>query len=452
MADRYKLLQDEAAQIANRIEAVQAMDCGDDGDKVAARDLELEGLMSRGAEVEKKLEFERRVVESAKNCRAAVNRCVPASDDDATAEPQTRGTSAKVRVEAVPFRGELRAFKGPDAVEHAYTVGQFIKAQFAGNAAARQWCTDHGIELRNTHVEGVNALGGFLVPSVMLPGIIRYVDVYTTWARNMQAVTMESDHVFKNKRLSGLSLSWMGENSEVTASAMQLGLVEMVAQKLGGVAKVSNELLQDSASTVNLGDEITEEFGISLAAKLEAAAIDGDGTSSYGGIQGLTSKIAAATASIHTTGSGRDTWEELVAADFLGAIGKCPQFARAGAKWYISPLGYSLSMQRLDLAAGGRSTLADGTTLAFAGYPVELSDELPNLDEDLTGKYIAYFGRADLAGMFGLRRQFSITPDSSRYREYDVTGFFGFARGTMVWHSVGDTSNAGPLIAIKANS
>ena len=450
MADRYKQLQDEAAQIAARIEAVQAMDCGEDGDKVAARDLELETLLTRGADVEKKLDFERRVVEAAKSARAAVNRCTPAGEP--AGEPESRGSKPQTRIEAVPFRGELRAFKGPQAVEHAHTVGMWFKAQFAGSAHARQWCHDHGIEVRNTHVEGVNSLGGFLVPSVMLPGIIRYVDVYTTWARNMQSVTMESDHVFKNKRLSGLSMNWVGENVEGTPSTMSLGLVEMVAQKLSGIAKVSNELLEDSASTVNLGDEITEEFGIALAAKLEAAAVDGDGTSTYGGIQGLTSKIASATASIHTTGSGRDTWEELVAADFLGAMGKLPQFARAGAKWYISPLGYHLSMARLELAAGGKQTLADGITPAFAGYPVEFTDELPNTDSDLTNQYIAYFGRADLAGMFGLRRQFAITPDSSRYREYDVTGFFGFARGTMIWHSLGDTSNAGPLIAIRGNS
>jgi HK97 family phage major capsid protein len=449
MADRYKQLQDEAAQIAARIDAVQAMECGDDGDKIAARDLELEGLVTRGAEVEKKLDFERRVVEAAKTARAAVNRCVPADPGDG--EPEGRAAK-QVRIEPVPFRGELRAYKGPQAVDHAHAVGMWFKAQFAGSVQARQWCHDHGIEVRNTHVEGVNSLGGFLVPSVMLPGIIRYVDVYTTWARNMQGVTMESDHVFKNKRLSGLTMSWVGENVEGTPSTMALGLVEMVAQKLSGIAKVSNELLEDSASAVNLGDEITEEFGIALAAKLEAAAIDGDGTSAYGGIQGLTSKIAAATASIHTTGSGRDTWEELTAADFLGAVGKLPQFARAGAKWYISPLGHSLSMARLELAAGGKQTLADGITPAFAGYPVEFTDELPNTDSDLTNQYIAYFGRADLAGMFGLRRQFAITPDSSRYREYDVTGFFGFARGTMIWHSLGDTSTAGPLIAIKGNT
>lgn len=133
-ADRYKQLQDEAAEIANRIDAVQAMDCGDDADKVAARDLELEGLMSRAADTGKKLDFERSVIESAKAVRAAVNRCVPANEPAAL---EARGTRRETRIEAVPFRGELRAFKGPQAAEHAYTIGQWVKAQFAGLQCGR---------------------------------------------------------------------------------------------------------------------------------------------------------------------------------------------------------------------------------------------------------------------------------------------------------------------------
>ena len=33
--------------------------------------------------------------------------------------------------------------------------------------------------------------------------------------------------------------------------------------------------------------------------------------------------------------------------------------------------------------------------------------------------------------------------------EFDQTLFTGVARGTMVWHSVGDASSAGAIVAIK---
>jgi hypothetical protein len=51
--------------------------------------------------------------------------------------------------------------------------------------------------------------------------------------------------------------------------------------------------------------------------------------------------------------------------------------------------------------------------------------------------------------MFGLRSQFATRVSTERYVEFDQTLFTGVARGTMVWHSVGDSSVAGPIVAIK---
>ncbi len=429
--DVIKKLTDEAAETSNRIEAVRAMECVD-ADAVAARDLELEGLMRRADDVTKKLSFEQAVAESQKNLRSVVDRCTPAP------------SAAKVeraRVEAVPFRGKLRAFKSQ---EEAHTVGQWIKASYCNDAHARQWCDDHGVEVR-TMSESSNSAGGALVPDVMVANLIRLVDVYSVWASGMQQVPMGSDTVIFPKRVSGVTANWTGENSEISTSDPAVNQVQLVASKLTVGTKVSNEVLADSA--IALGDFITEEFATAISAKLEAAAVAGDGTSTYGGVYGLKNKIGSA--SVHTTGAGRDTWEELVAADFLGALGKLPRYALNGARWYISSVGFALAMQRLDMAAGGRVSVEGGTGLQFAGFPVEITDQTHGTDTDFTNEIIAYFGRPDLAGMFGLRSQFATRVSTERYVEYDQTLFTGVARGTMVWHSVGDSSVAGPIVAIK---
>jgi HK97 family phage major capsid protein len=429
--DVIKKLTDEAAETSNRIEAVRAMECVD-ADAVAARDLELEGLMRRADDVTKKLSFEQAVAESQKNLRSVVDRCTPAP------------SAAKVeraRVEAVPFRGKLRAFKSQ---EEAHTVGQWIKASYCNDAQARQWCDDHGVEVR-TMSESSNSAGGALVPDVMVANLIRLVDVYSVWASGMQQVPMGSDTVIFPKRVSGVTANWTGENSEISTSDPAVNQVQLVASKLTVGTKVSNEVLADSA--IALGDFITEEFATAISAKLEAAAVAGDGTSTYGGVYGLKNKIGSA--SVHTTGAGRDTWEELVAADFLGALGKLPRYALNGARWYISSVGFALAMQRLDMAAGGRVSVEGGTGLQFAGFPVEITDQTHGTDTDFTNEIIAYFGRPDLAGMFGLRSQFATRVSTERYVEFDQTLFTGVARGTMVWHSVGDSSVAGPIVAIK---
>jgi HK97 family phage major capsid protein len=429
--DAIKKLTDEAAETSNRIEAVRAMECAD-ADAVAARDLELEGLMRRADDVTKKLSFEQAVAESQKNLRSVVDRCTPAPS-----APKVE----RARVEAVPFRGKLRAFK---TQEEAHTVGQWIKAAYCNDAQARQWCDDHGVEVR-TMSEASNSAGGALVPDVMVANLIRLVDVYSVWASGMQQVPMGSDTVIFPKRVSGVTANWTGENSDISTSDPAVNQVQLVASKLTVGTKVSNEVLADSA--IGLGDFLTEEFATAISGKLEAAAIAGDGTSTYGGVYGLKNKIGSA--SVHTTGAGRDTWEELVAADFLGALGKLPRYALNGARWYISSVGFALAMQRLDMAAGGRVSVEGGTGLQFAGFPVEITDQTHGTDTDFTNEIIAYFGRPDLAGMFGLRSQFATRVSTERYVEYDQTLFTGVARGTMAWHSVGDSSVAGPIVAIK---
>jgi hypothetical protein len=48
--DNLKKLQDEAAEIANRIDAVRAMECESDAD-IAARDMDLTALVKRADDI-----------------------------------------------------------------------------------------------------------------------------------------------------------------------------------------------------------------------------------------------------------------------------------------------------------------------------------------------------------------------------------------------------------------
>ena len=55
--DTLKKLQDEAVALANRIDAVRALE-STDADKIAERDLELETLNADAAKLAKKIDFE----------------------------------------------------------------------------------------------------------------------------------------------------------------------------------------------------------------------------------------------------------------------------------------------------------------------------------------------------------------------------------------------------------
>ena len=193
--DNLKKLQDEAVALANRIDAVRAIE-GDE-DKVAERDLELETLNKRAGELAKKIDFEKSVVESAKNLRAVVDRCAPAPE-------VTEERSEKVRVEAVPFSGRLRAFGN---AKDAYQVGMWFKAK-SGDAEAKRWCQDHGVEARAQGSTG-STTGAAFVPDVLSSAVIRLVDQYSAFAQNASNVVMPSDVVLFPRRTAGATAAWV---------------------------------------------------------------------------------------------------------------------------------------------------------------------------------------------------------------------------------------------------
>lgn len=148
-----------------------------------SRDLELETLNKRAGDLAKKIDFERAVAESAKSLRSVVDRCAPAPE-------VTEERSEKVRVEAVPFSGRLRAFEN---AKDAYSVGMWFKAK-AGDAEARRWCQDHGVEARAQGSTGATT-GSAFVPDILSSTVIRLIDQYSAFSQNATNVVMPSDVV-----------------------------------------------------------------------------------------------------------------------------------------------------------------------------------------------------------------------------------------------------------------
>ena len=146
--DNLKKLQDEAAEIANRIDAVRAMECESDAD-IAARDMDLTALVKRADDITGKIDFERKVAESATNIRSVVDRCTPAREQEETRQV--------ARIEPITYHRKLRAFDNP---ESAYRVGKWLAGTFLGDEDAKRWCLDHGVESRAMG-ESTTAAGGF---------------------------------------------------------------------------------------------------------------------------------------------------------------------------------------------------------------------------------------------------------------------------------------------------
>lgn len=437
--DNLKKLQDEAVALANRIDAVRAIE-STDADKIAERDLELETLNADAAKLSKKIDFERSVVDSAKNLRAVVDRCTPAPD------VKEERAADKVRVESVPFSGRLRAFR---TAEDAYKVGMWFKAK-GGDADARRWCEDHGVESRAMGSTSANS-GSAVVPDVLSSTVISLVDQYSAFAQNATSVTMPSDVLQFPRRTGGTTAYWVDENTAITASDPTMNQVTLTAKKVTGAVVVASELLQDSI--VSIADFITGELALSLSNAIETAAWSGNPASAPGvaGLVtshtgGLLASSGATYAASLVTASG-DTPDEVTKANLLAMMAAVPQHSRQGAKWFVSPFFFATCMQALDLAQGGSVGLSQGLGLTFLGSEVVLTDRLPS-GTDSTGVVMALYGNMANSSYYGIRQGIEIASSDQVNFLSDQTVIRAVARVAITHANLGSSSVAGPIIGL----
>lgn len=366
-------------------------------------------------------------------------------------------TDVKPRIEPVSTRGyKPGVFESPEV---AHRCGQWLKAHF-GDRNARQWCSDHlGTEYRDMGGQ-VNSLGGNLVFEDFSNTIIRLVEKFGVAPTVFQNVTMSSDTLLVPRRLTGVTGYWIGENTTITTSDPTATMVQLVAKKLAIATKVSNELLADNA--ISVATWLAQEYATEMASRIDDAAFNGDGTSTYGGIRGLSQiNDGTHTASIATAASGNTTVASLDIDDYLGALGKLPRYAIGTSAFFMHPSVYHNSVQRMMLSSGtagsgtigalsGGNTaanLAQGTPNTFLGLPVVWV--LKMNAAPTTGQIAAYVGDLSLAGIMAMKSDMQVASSTDRYFEADQTAFRAIQRLDLNVHSLGDNTTAGPVVALK---
>jgi HK97 family phage major capsid protein len=125
-----------------------------------------------------------------------------------------------------------------------------------------------------------------------------------------------------------------------------------------------------------------------------------------------------------------------------------PQHSRAGAKWYVSPYFFATCMQALDLNQGGSVGLSQGLGLTFLGSPVVFTDQLPGSD-DATGKVMALYGDLANSSIYGTRAGLEIQSSDQVNFLSDQTVIRAIARVGISHHTIGSSTVAGPVIALR---
>jgi len=453
--EKLKALLDELAAVVAEMEAMT--EDAPEGEEAAPmteeQEASLRSLEGKADKLRERIEFLQRVQTKELELRSVLERAAPAKVVEKAATPEETNVEKRTEYAVPKANHNLRAFKDN---ETAYRAGMHLKGYVFGDAEARRWCKDHGVETR-VQAGGINSLGGVLTSPEMSTELIRLIEEFGVYPQYARRMPMNSDTMIIPRRTGGLTARPVGENVEVSASDVTFDNVELNAKIWGVANRVPNSLLEDSV--IDLADLMALEVAQAFAEAIDNSAFIGDGTSQYHGVTGVCPKIlqSAFSGSV-VTATSNTTFGSLTMLNFTDTLARLPLYARnRNARWYISPAGWGSAMLRLAMLpggasnAGGNSTdnVAAGFGETFLGYGVTLVQPMESRLTGTTGQVAALFGDLSQAAIYGDRRAISIKTASERYVEFDQTLTFATARNAIVVNDLGSTSKAGPIVALR---
>ena len=384
------------------------------------------------------------VVEEPKALADEVAKAVKLElSNKAAAHPIT--TRKEITVENKVY-SRIKNFKTND---EAFRFGSWALACI-GYKKSAQWCTDNGIVTKIANLEGNNLAGGFLVPEEFENSIITLREQFGVIRNHARVVPMSSDIKRMPRRASNLSASFVGEASTASQSNETFDQINLVAKKSMVLTKFSSELSEDAV--INFADDLAGEMAYAQAKLEDQCAFIGDSTSTYGGITGLANAVGSAGVSTATS----NAFTAITLAQIQAAFALLPQYAdNANAKIFCHKAVWNSVFLRLAYVSGGNNAvdlLTGSGQLSFAGYPVVLSQAMNSTTG--SGAVVCHFGDMSQAVYFGDRRQTAVDFSNSALTSFetDMLCYRATTRWDLVCANVGDATNAGSIVTLKAGN
>ena len=418
-----------------------------DGNPVDPANIKYEVMLSpadAAVEEDEMHDMETPVVEEPKALADEVAKAVKLElSNKAAAHPIT--TRKEITVENKVY-SRIKNFKTND---EAFRFGSWALACI-GYKKSAQWCTDNGIVTKIANIEGNNSAGGFLVPEEFENAIVTLREQFGVIRNHARVVPMSSDIKRMPRRASNLSASFVGEASTASQSNETFDQINLVAKKSMVLTKFSSELSEDAV--INFADDLAGEMAYAQAKLEDQCAFIGDSTSTYGGITGLANAVGSAGVSTATS----NAFTAITLAQIQAAFALLPQYAdNANAKIFCHKAVWNSVFLRLAYVSGGNNAvdlLTGSGQLSFAGYPVVLSQAMNNTTGN--GAIVCHFGDMSQGVYFGDRRQTAVDFSNSALTSFetDMLCYRATTRWDLVCANVGDATNAGSIVTLKAGA
>lgn len=398
------------------------------------------------------LALEGRSVEDARTAilaarRASQQNTTPAPEDPAVVAARHGASAARV-----VSRTRLRHLTSHD---EAFRLGQFLGGVL-GMPKARTWCNENGFSLQRAHSESDNESGGIWVPTEFSETLIVLREKYGLVRQFADVETMTSDRKVTRRQKQGLKAypsGAVGASRKGKSSQMKWDAFELIARKWKVTTKVEEELTEDAIMTV--ADKFAGESGEAFALSEDDAFFNADGSSDYHGVIGLKTKLRKVHATIANikglvVASG-NLFSEFVMKDFTDLVSILPQYAdNDNTAWYMHRTFFWNTVVPLMLAAGGTTVqqIEDAPIKKFLSYPVRISQVLPRTNAN--SQIACYLGDLKKSSTFGDRQgqQVKQTDTNDDDWDNDLISLKATERFDVNHHDVGDTTDAGPVVAL----
>jgi len=379
-------------------------------------------------------------------------------------EERTPSSDSKIKLPAeVRKNYNLKAFTGEDGSEKAYSFGMYVKA-CNGDFEASRWCYDHGISVKKfetAHNSTTDSQGGYLVPIIYSDIMASITYNYGVARKECNVIQLGSDTFSRPKDLTSLTAYCVTESAAGTESNGTYGQINLSVKDWVVLTRMTRQLSQDSL--ISVADNLMDKIGRAFAYTEDYCLFFGDGTSTYGSITGLESRLNTEYGVLD--GKAQVVTTSTTLANLRTVISKVPASMRSGSKWFVSPVVFDQTFATLAEAQGGNTTthIINGVpTTMFMGYPVVLVDIMPasttdNPIDPSTNAVIAYFGNMKAAVDFGDRQQNMIDFSDSAVIggesvfERGQIAVRGTERFAMSVHSYGQDDELTPIVGLLAS-
>jgi HK97 family phage major capsid protein len=272
-------------------------------------------------------------------------------------------------------------YRGPfrDA-EQAAAFGRLVAAVATGRGAVEKLYHDDRFYAAISAESGEK--GGFLMPEILLPGIVAGAERYGRFEANTRVWPVSGESATRAIRKQGATVYYPDYGNVPTESELTFDRIRTELTRYAAYAVLDRWMMR-SELAVALGDYVAQELGYALAYATDRNGFVGDGTKSYARVTGLLNLTGSGDV---TAAAAHDTFAEVIAesVEYLTDVaGALPDIADdENCKWYLHR---ELFWKYLGVKDTNDRPIADILTKGerpqrvLCGYPAEISQVFPKM-------------------------------------------------------------------------